>query len=115
MICGFFLILIGLILPHKKVDVDDASPNPSRVILVDQQAVDYNTHLKTSHLIGISLVVFGGILFTLSLLIPTFCHMWCEGDDANDEADPLKVTQSRFSRLSECALLFLAPNGSVSE
>jgi hypothetical protein len=36
-------------------------------------------------------VVAGGILFISSLLIPTFCYMWCASEDCQDETDPLKV------------------------
>ena len=84
---GFFLLLIGFILPRKKIDVDSTNSQ----IIVDRQAIAYNDHLDTSRLIGICLVVTGGILFTLSLLMPTFCYMWCATGDSNDETDPLKV------------------------
>jgi hypothetical protein len=60
-------------------------------MIIDRQALAYNANLDTSHLIGICLVVAGGILFTLSLLMPTFCHMWCATGESNDETDPLKV------------------------
>lgn len=88
---GFFLLLIGFLLPRKKINVDDASSSNPPVMIVDRQALDYNAKLDQSHLVGISLVVAGGILFTLSLLLPTFCHMWCASGETNDETDPLKV------------------------
>jgi hypothetical protein len=87
---GFFLLLIGFILPRKKID---SSSSNSQIIIVDRQAMAYNANLDNSHLIGICFVVSGGILFTLSLLMPTFCHMWCATGDTNDETDPLKVFQ----------------------
>lgn len=90
-LAGFFLLLIGFILPRKKINVDSASPSDAQVMIIDRKALDYNTNLDTSHLIGICLVVAGGILFTFSLLMPTFCHMWCATGDSNDETDPLKV------------------------
>lgn len=115
-ICGFFLLILAFILPRKNTNVNASNTsNPSSVIFMDPQALAYNDHLETSRSIGLFLVVFGGILFTLSLLIPTFCHTWCATGDTNDETDPLKVTQSRFSRLSKRALFFLVPNGGVSE
>jgi hypothetical protein len=89
---GFFLLLIGFILPRKKIDVDSSSSSNSQVIIVDRQAQAYNTNLDSSRLIGTCLIVAGGILFTLSLLMPTFCHMWCATGDSNDETDPLKLT-----------------------
>jgi hypothetical protein len=67
----------------------------SDVLIIDRKALDFNTHLDTSHFFGISLVVVGGVLFTLSLLLPTFCHMWCANNDSNDETDPLKVKNRR--------------------
>jgi hypothetical protein len=88
---GFFLLLIGFILQRKKIDVELSTPSNPQVMIVDREALIYNKHLDTSHLLGICLVVAGGILFTFSLLMPTFCHMWCAAGDANDETDPLKV------------------------
>ncbi|UJR38402.1 hypothetical protein I4U23_031071 [Adineta vaga] len=88
---GFFLLLISFILPRKKINVDETSSSDSPVMIVDRQALDYNAKLDKSHLIGISLVVAGGILFTFSLLMPTFCHMWFASADTNDETDPLKL------------------------
>jgi hypothetical protein len=76
---GLFLLLIGFILPRKKINVD--STINSQIIIIDRKALSYNTNLDRSHLVGICLVVIGGILFTLSLLIPTFCHMWCASED----------------------------------
>jgi len=89
---GFFLLLIGFFLPRKKINVDsDVSKVNSQILIIDRKALSYNTNLDASHLFGICLVVTGGVLFTLSLLIPTFCHMWCANGDLNDEIDPLKV------------------------
>ncbi|CAF1286424.1 unnamed protein product [Adineta ricciae] len=88
---GFFLLLIGFILPRKKINVEDTSSTNSPIMIVDRQALEYNAKLDKSHLIGICLVVAGGILFTFSLLMPTFCHMWCASGEANDETDPLKL------------------------
>lgn len=100
-LAGLFLLLIGLILPRKKINVDlsssSSASSDSQVIIVDRQALAYNTNLDTSHLIGVCLVVVGGILFTLSLLMPTFCHMWCANGDGNEETDPLRVRQARRS------------------
>jgi uncharacterized membrane protein len=109
---GFFLLLIGFILPHKKIDVDS---NQSQVMIVDRQALNYNEHLDTSHLIGICLVVIGGILFTFSLLMPTFCHMWCATGDSNDETDPLKVYfQLKFNLFYFLiSFLCLVKNGNI--
>ena len=92
-LAGFFLLLIGFILPRKKINVDSGSSTDTQVMIIDRKALDYNTNLDTSHLIGICLVVIGGILFTFSLLMPTFCHMWCATGDSNDETDPLKVRE----------------------
>lgn len=86
-----FLLLIGFLLPRKKINVGNSSSVNSEVIIVDRQALAYNANLDTSRLIGICFVVVGGILFTLSLLMPTFCFMWCATGDSNDETDPLKV------------------------
>jgi hypothetical protein len=47
-------------------------------------------------LFGICLIVAGGILFALSLLIPTFCYMWCDNEDLNDETESLKVKRKLF-------------------
>ncbi|CAF3430870.1 unnamed protein product [Rotaria socialis] len=90
-ISGIFLLLIGFILPRKKINVDDLSSANSRVIIVDRQALAYNANLDTSRLLGVCFVVVGGILFTLSLVMPTFCYMWCATGDSNDETDPLKL------------------------
>jgi hypothetical protein len=91
-IFGFFLLLIGFFFPRKKINVEsNLSQIDSEVLIIDRKALDYNTHLDTSEFFGISFVVAGGILFTFSLLIPTFCHMWCTNNDSNDETDPLKV------------------------
>lgn len=92
-LAGFFLLLIGFILPRKKISVDSSLTTDSQVMIIDRQALDYNAKLDTSHLIGICLVVAGGILFTFSLLMPTFCHMWCATGESNDETDPLKVIE----------------------
>ncbi len=88
---GFFLLLIGFFLQRKNIAVESSTPSNPQVMIVDRQALIYNKHLDTSHLLGICLVVAGGILFTLSLLMPTFCHMWCATGESNDETDPLKV------------------------
>ena len=107
---GFFLLLIGFILPRKKINVEDTSSTNSPVMIVDRQALEYNAKLDKSHLIGICLVVAGGIVFTFSLLMPTFCYMWCASGEANDETDPLKVRKI----LNCCFLSFLlclAKNG----
>jgi len=89
---GLFLLVIGFILPRKKINVDsDVSTINSQILIIDRKALSYNTNLDSSHLFGICLVVTGGVLFTLSLLIPTFCHMWCANEDLNDETDSLKV------------------------
>lgn len=91
-LAGFFLLLIGFLLPRKKINVETSpSSTESPIIIVDRKALDYNAKLDASHLFGICLVVVGGILFTFSLLMPTFCHMWCATGDANEETDPLKV------------------------
>jgi hypothetical protein len=90
---GLFLLLIGFILPQKKINVGSSSSSQSEVMIIDRQALAYNANLDISHLIGICFVVAGGILFTLSLLMPTFCHMWCATGDSNDETDPLKVAK----------------------
>ncbi|CAF1406180.1 unnamed protein product [Adineta ricciae] len=74
-----------------KINVEDTSSTNSPIMIVDRQALEYNAKLDKSHLIGICLVVAGGILFTFSLLMPTFCHMWCASGEANDETDPLKL------------------------
>jgi hypothetical protein len=97
---GFFLLLIGFILARKKINVDDSSSSSSdsQVIIVDRQALAYNANLDKSHLIGICLVVAGGILFTFSLLMPTFCHMWCASGESTDETDPLKVLEKELFR-----------------
>jgi drug/metabolite transporter (DMT)-like permease len=95
-ISGFVLLLIGFILPQKQVNVDDSSSRNSQVIIVDRQALAFNANLDATHLIGICLVIAGGILFTLSLLMPTFCHMWCATGDSNDETDPFKVFFSKL-------------------
>ncbi|CAF2598619.1 unnamed protein product [Rotaria sp. Silwood2] len=90
---GFSLLLIGFFLPRKKINVDtQLSSSDSQVIIIDRQAIAYNTNLDRSHLFGICLVVTGGALFTSSLIMPTFCHMWCAASgDSNDETDPLKL------------------------
>lgn len=88
---GFFLLLIGFMLPRKKIDVETPLAEDSETMIVDRQALNYNANLDLSHFIGICLVVMGGILFTSSLLMPTFCYMWCAAGDSNDETDPLKV------------------------
>lgn len=90
-ISGIFLLLISFILPRKKINVDDISSSNSQIMIIDRQALAYNANLDTTRLIGICFVIVGGILFTLSLLMPTFCHMWCANGDSNDETDPLKV------------------------
>lgn len=92
-ILGFFLLLIGLFLPRKQVNVENSSVK-SDLIIVDRQALAYNAKLDTSHLLGVCLVVVGGILFTFSLLLPTFCHMWCASGETNDESDPLRVRET---------------------
>ena len=98
-LAGFFLLLIGFLLPRKKINVETSpSSTESHIIIVDRKALDYNTKLDASHLFGICLVVAGGILFTLSLLMPTFCHMWCATGDANEETDPLKVGRRDLNR-----------------
>lgn len=88
---GFFLLLIGFMLPRKKIDVETPLAEDSETMIVDRQALNYNANLDLSHFIGICLVVMGGILFTSSLLMPTFCYMWCAAGDSNDETDPLKI------------------------
>jgi hypothetical protein len=105
-IFGFFLLLIGFILPRKKIDVNDSSSTDSQIIIVDRQALKYNEHLDASRLIGICLVVTGGILFTLSLLMPTFCYMWCATGDSNDETDPLKVGKKKEKEIFICFCIF---------
>lgn len=96
-IIGFFLLLIGFMLPRKKIDVDTPLTKDSETMIIDRQALNYNTHLDTSHFIGICLVIAGGILFTASLLMPTFCSMWCAVGDSNDETDPLKIQMEASS------------------
>jgi hypothetical protein len=94
---GLFLLVIGFFLPRKKINVDsDISTVNSQILIIDRKALSYNTNLDTSHLLGICFVVIGGVLFTLSLLIPTFCHMWCASGDLNDETDPLKVKRKEI-------------------
>lgn len=44
----------------------------SNILIIVRKAISYNTNLDNSHLLGISLVIIGGILFALTLLIPTF-------------------------------------------
>ena len=63
------------------------------MIIIDRHALAYNAHLDASRLLGIALVIIGGIGFTLSLLIPTFCHMWCASEDFTDQTDLLKVDE----------------------
>ncbi|CAF0889615.1 unnamed protein product [Rotaria sordida] len=96
-ICGFFLLLIGFILPRKKINVDESLSSNSQIMIVDRQALAYNANLETCRLAGICFVVVGGILFTLSLLMPTFCYMWCATGDSNDETDPLKLKMEASS------------------
>jgi hypothetical protein len=94
---GFFLLLIGFFLPRKQINVEpDASLANSQVIIVDRQALAYNSNLDTSHLFGVCFIVAGGVLFALSLLMPTFCHMWCASEESNEETDPLKVDRKNF-------------------
>lgn len=90
-IAGLSLLLIGFLLPRKREQLEDSSSNDPEVIIVDRQALAYNAHLDTSHLVGVCLVLFGGVLFAASLLMPTFCHMWCANSDTHDETDPLRV------------------------
>ncbi|CAF0930348.1 unnamed protein product [Adineta steineri] len=94
---GLFLLLIGFMLPRKNTNVDEPSSSNPEFITVDRDAIAYNSKLDRSHSIGICLVVAGGILFTLSLLLPTFCHMWCASGDATDETDPLKFRMETSS------------------
>jgi hypothetical protein len=111
---GFFLLLIGFFFPRKKINVEsNLSQIDSEVLIIDRKALDYNTHLDTSEFFGISFVVAGGILFTLSLLIPTFCHMWCANNDSNDETDPLKVELKRILCLINFS--FLVENGTSNK
>ena len=90
-IAGLTLLLIGFLLPRKREQLEDSSSSDPEVIIVDRQALAYNAHLDTSHLVGVCLVLFGGVLFAASLLMPTFCHMWCANSDTHDETDPLRV------------------------
>ncbi len=110
---GFFLVLIGFILPQKKINIDDSSSSDPEIMIVDRQALAYNANLNKSHLIGICLVVAGGILFTLSLLMPTFCHMWCASGEVNDETDPLKVMKTKNIFSLKFKFLYLVKNGSI--
>ncbi|CAF3511297.1 unnamed protein product [Rotaria sp. Silwood1] len=96
-ICGFFLLIIGFVLPRKRINADESLSQNSQIMIVDRQALAYNANLETCRLIGICCVVGGGILFTLSLLMPTFCHMWCATGDSNDETDPLKLKMEASS------------------
>jgi len=113
---GFFLLLIGFILPQKKINIDDSASSNPQIMIVDRQALAYNANLNKSHLIGICLVVAGGILFTLSLLMPTFCHMWCASGEVNDETDPLKVMKTKNRKnifILKFNFLYLVKNGSI--
>ncbi len=87
-------------------------------MIVDRQALAYNANLNKSHLIGICLVVAGGILFTLSLLMPTFCHMWCASGEVNDETDPLKVMKTKTRKnifILKFKFVYLVKNGSIKQ
>ncbi|CAF0956611.1 unnamed protein product [Rotaria sordida] len=108
---GFSLLLISFFLPRKQINVDSQlSSSDSQVIIIDRQAIAYNKNLDKSHLFGICLVVAGGALFTLSLIVPTFCHMWCAtSGDSNDETDPLQL---RMELSSDETVL---PVGSISK
>jgi len=92
---GILLLMIGFILPRKKIEIDNngslTKSETSHIITIDRQALAYNSQLDTSRLAGICFVVLGGFLFVLSLLLPTFCHMWCASSDTNDEVDPFKM------------------------
>ncbi|CAF1073189.1 unnamed protein product [Rotaria sp. Silwood1] len=79
---GISLLLIGFLLPRKKIDINSQS------IIIDRQAIAYNTNLDRSHLCGICFVVAGSALFFLSLIISTFRNRCCAASrDSNDEID----------------------------
>jgi len=88
---GFLIILVGFLFPRKKIEIS----SDAELITVDRQALEYNQNLDFCRLFGISLFVFGGIIFTISLFLPTFCHMYCSSGSDQDEqnmyADPFKV------------------------
>lgn len=109
---GSFLVFVGLCLlviafavPRKAIDVN-AGDSPS-VIIIDRHALAYNTHLDASRVLGIALVIIGGIGFTLALLMPTFCHMWCASEDFTEETNPLKVNQREGNHTQHLDLLLL--------
>ena len=92
---GLFLLVLNYILPRKQININSRIyANQPHVIIVDRQALAYNTYLNRFHIYGLGFILFGSILFIIPLLVTILIGIWYTRNKCNDEVFSFKVTMN---------------------
>lgn len=91
-------IILGYLWPGAAVDVkimENGEPQ-DRIYLIDETVVEEaenrHDHMKILKIVGLFVFAIGGLITTITLLIPTCCRLWWESQGASEvDEEPVKI------------------------